>query len=143
MTSGAVGDRAVISGEAAAILLEHLLPANAKSELIHRGIVGEQLDAAITAVIVLREAADFWLQSAISANGNAEGLSVQRAPESAVWITSGEAAEILQLTDRRVRQLGDEGILDSRERGGYRQFRVSEVLALRRRRKEADERAAA
>lgn len=127
-----------MSGIGAALVLHKLLPADPRRELIHQGITGERLLVALEAVEALREAAVTWQRETVaSAGGNGEGQGKPEATESGPWITTSEAAQILDVTTRRVRQLAEEGALSVVNReGGHLRLRTDQVLALHRRRSE-------
>ena len=136
------GDRASISGVGADLIVRKLLPANWRRELIrHSGLSGGQLLAALEAVETLRATAVVWQgEATASASGSAEGQGKPEAAESAPWFTTSEAAQVLGVSTRRVRQLVDEGGLGVVAREGQRLLIESkQVLALHRRKSEISE----
>lgn len=136
--SAAVGDRALIAGSGAAVIVLRLLPRTFKAELVRKGISGEALDAALEAVDALQQAAVAWREDeVISPEGNGEGQTDPSPPESVAWISTQEAAQIFTVSPRRVRQLSEEGMLDPRlTASGALEFSLQEVLDLRRQRLE-------
>jgi hypothetical protein len=125
--SGIVGAHAVDSGYAAA-LIERLVPRNWRARLREARIAGDDLREFDGAMTAFQEAAAGWRRDQLpkpggtSAGGNrgpaAEGQRKSALPQSRSWITIGEAAEILDRTPRRVRQLAAERVLYAVKEGG-------------------------
>jgi excisionase family DNA binding protein len=74
-----------------------------------------------------------WLdkQNATAANGNAATTPSPGEASSDQWIGTNEAAELLDVRPRRVRQLAEEGALRGRQRGKRWLFARQDVLSLR------------
>jgi excisionase family DNA binding protein len=131
--SGAVAGVAVLAGLPCAVLSRCLAdwrrqcPAGMRTEDLL------EVEAAVNAV---REAAAGWYaqleRERLLRAGSGEGQGKSEAADSDEWIPTREAAAILGLSTRRVRQLASERRLESAKVDGRTYFRRSQVLGLRR-----------
>lgn len=63
--------------------------------------------------------------------GNAEALPAEAAPSSEHELSTREAADVLKVSERRIRQLADAGALVGRKEGPQWRLRKDAVLAYR------------
>ena len=126
--SGVIGEHAVIAGLPAALLSRML--ADWRRQL-PPGVRPEQVRAVEEAVGALRVAASEHITAAqrerLPAGGNGEGHAAGGSPESQPWMTTKDAAALLGTSPRRVRQLGEEGTLDSIMVDGRRMWPSEQV----------------
>jgi hypothetical protein len=93
---------------------------------------GDARNALLGAYEALAEAGARW-QASLSASprGNGERHLPDQPLPSETWISTKQAAYLLVVTPRRVRQLAEAGTLNSRLWQGRRELVRDEVLALR------------
>ena len=133
----AVADDVVLIGGAAAWFLAKVLtdgvPGGLEGFMDRLGVRGSDArDVLIGACLALGEVGDRWQQArAASPPGNEEGQSAGQRLASERWLTTRTAADLLEVTPRRVRQLTEGGELSSRLRHGRRELPWQEVCALR------------
>lgn len=108
-----------VRGCAAAVLVRVLDERLAHVEtLAAAGVVTAQdLTDTREAFAEIREAGQAWVEWRAAANGSAEALPAETAPRSMHEICSDEAAEMLGVSSRRVRQLLAAGLLEGRLAG--------------------------
>lgn len=115
MIVGKAGMAVVISAETARLLeTSGLSPTELRVRLRGRrpDIAQELLD--------LREVGMSFDPRSLPATAETEGASAEMATELGQWLNSSEVADRLKITDRRVRQLCDEGVIPGAEKVGGR-----------------------
>ncbi len=106
---GTCGPVAVVPGRVASWLLRHADLARLRVE--HRGMDGE-VDSVLVAITV---AAHSWRTSVVGSDVRKEP---EGEPQSGLWLTSAQAADLLGLTDRAVRLAIYEERLQAERVGG-------------------------
>ncbi|MDT3724893.1 helix-turn-helix domain-containing protein [Streptomyces sp. DSM 41972] len=115
--SGYLRNAAVVEGAAAHILAELLATPGVRRYLRARpATLQRELEQTVAAIRRAAVAYEAGLVSAASANGSAETPAAEIVQPFDREITTGEAAALLELTERRVRQLAASGM--GRRAGG-------------------------
>jgi excisionase family DNA binding protein len=136
--SGVVGGVAIVDGLACAALSRALVDWR---RAVPAGIAPGDFAKVEQAVAAMREAGGQWLEGVerqrletLPSRGSSEVAGKREAAESDAWISTNDAAAILGLTARRVRQLATSRQLESMKVGGRMCFRRGQVLrrAMRR-----------
>lgn len=125
--SGEVGGQAVLGGAVAGVLAHLLLHTDWRRELHRRGfpLAAPYVEEAARN---MARAGHRW--GAASVSGNAEGQGVADAPSSSSCLTVREVATLVRLSERRVRQLADAGLIDGvTDTSGRWQFTTEAVDA--------------
>ena len=132
------GDVALIGGGAAwflAYVLSERLPGGIESALEAMCVGPRGRDTIRRAYLALEEVGARWqAERSASARGNGEGPAAAAGLASDEWITSKQAALLLDRSPRRVRQLAIAGDLPGRLRAGRWELVRREVLGFRERR---------
>ena len=141
--SAVAGDRASVSGVGAALLVHKLLPPNPKRELLHAGLSGGRLQAAMEAVEALRDAAAAWQGEHLALPSESPKADRKLgAAESTTWISSSDASKVLGVTPQAVGQMAKRGELGVVVKEGGRlrlDLKQVQALALHRRKTERTE----
>ena len=118
-----------------AVLSGHLRNRHSlRSLLAEIGVDESDQAVAIEAALSLTEAGEEWRRSRLPQRGNAETRGNGVSPDSDVMVTVADAASLLRLCERRVRQLATAGdIPGERTSRGWR-FARRDVVGLRDRR---------
>jgi hypothetical protein len=125
---------AMVGGRAALVLTAVLNRRSLKRELEDIGFGEADQAAALEAALALAEAGESWRWSRLPRRGNAETRGNGVSPDSDVMVTVADAASLLRLSERRVRQLATAGdIPGERTSLGWR-FAHRDVAGLRDRR---------
>jgi hypothetical protein len=133
-----VGGVAIIDGLAAAVLSRALVDWR---RAVPVGIAPDDFARVEQAVAAMREAGAGWWEGverqrletsqraeALPPRGSTEVAGKREAAESDAWISTNDAAAILGLSPRRVRQLATSRQLECVMAGGRMSFRRTQVL---------------
>lgn len=131
-----VADAAILTGWPAWVYARLLTADELTQRLERSGIRGDQAAPVLAAHAAIRRAGDTWHQR-VSANGSTETVVAETVSPSLDELTTDEAADMLKLTPRRVRQLIDADELPARRVGNCWRLDPAAVAAM------ADERTAA
>lgn len=135
-----IGEHALVSGFAASVIRQ-FLPNNWRAYASDRWS-GTDLAEIGEGVAVLEAAAAAWVaagtREAISDAGKTRAAAETRrngnGPASREWITTVDAAQLLGVSARQVRNYANSGLLAATKEGQRWLVRGDQVLALRRRR---------
>ena len=122
---GVFDRHAFVSGEAAVVLVKLL------GSWHRAGLSTAEVVTVTPAVQALNEAA--MEHRAASARGNREGKGKAPGPITGAWSSTKELAAAVGLSERRIRQLQEDGLLDGRRVAGRYQFPPSTLEFIRAR----------
>lgn len=132
-STAAIVGRHVVVPPKAAVAINMLLPDDWRQRLINRGAAPDTVRQVVQTVVALQTATQ-WLTAEhdqASASGSAE--TGGNGPRASSWLTTTEAAKVLDLTARQVRNLTADFDAVKDDAGRWRFDRAS-VYAERRRR---------
>lgn len=131
--SGVVGGHAVIPGMAAAVLVRAVGDGDWR-RAVPPGTPPEGVEEIEEAVAALRVVAAVWLEGLqrerLPGRGSGEGQRQPQQSPSDEWVTTREAASLSGKSERRIRQLGQEGALEWSMIAGRLYWRATQVSSL-------------